>query len=170
MSYFKSLSASQMLHSDQKFPYIAKKKNRYPASCIRSSQGMISARCDYQLIFSSFLRDLLSRMPAVCGKPLSLTSSPVYPTNRLQHASLTKHNNLTRTAPSMKHCIPFTVQHGQEKVTHANSPLGIEPATPVSSQSKSFRFQSRKGSDEFVRELVTQLNNMTIPTWSQLSS
>ena len=26
LSYFKSLSASQMLHSDQKFPYIAKKK------------------------------------------------------------------------------------------------------------------------------------------------
>ncbi|XP_029186645.2 uncharacterized protein LOC114954260 [Acropora millepora] len=117
------------------FYYIQGKTFTYPASCIRSSQGMISARCDYQLIFSSFLRDLLSRMPAVCGKPLSLTSSPVYPTNRLQHASLTKHNNLTRTAPSMKHCIPFTVQHEQEKVMHANSPLGIEPATPVSSQS-----------------------------------
>lgn len=170
MSFFKSLSASLKLQGDQKCPYIA--QNRYPASCIRSSQGMISARCDYQLILSSFVRDLSSRMPIVCGKPLSLTSTPVYPTNRLQRASLTRHNNLTRTAATMNHCIPFPVHHGQEKVMHANSPLGSAVASPVSSQSKSSRFQFEREVMNSSQKRVTPILSLDLktPTWLQLPS
>lgn len=71
----------------------------------------MSPRCDHQLIFSSFLRDLSCRMPAVCGSPLTLTSSPLYPTSRLQHANNANHINLTRTAPpQFSRCRPFAIQ------------------------------------------------------------
>ena len=56
------------------------------------------------------MRDLSSRMPSICGTPLALTSAPLYPTCRLQQATSPNHSNLTRTAPQMNHCRPFTVQ------------------------------------------------------------
>lgn len=50
-------------------------------------------------------------MPAVCGTPLAFTSSPLYPTSRLQQATHANHSNLTRTAPpQFSHCRPFAIQ------------------------------------------------------------
>ena len=86
------------------------KTTRYPASCIRSSQALVSPRCNHQLIFNSFLRDLFGRMPSVCGTPLAFTSSPLYPTNRLLQATHVNHSNLTRTTPQLNHCRPFAIQ------------------------------------------------------------
>lgn len=83
----------------------------------------MSPRCDHQKIFSSFLRDLSCRMPAVCGTPLAFTSSPLYPTSRLQQASHTNHSNLTRTAPpQFSHCRPFTIQGTLDTIRQAASP------------------------------------------------
>ena len=82
----------------------------------------MSLRCDYQLIFSSFLRDLSCRMPAVCGTPLAFTTSPLYPTNRLQQATHTNYSNLTKTAPpQFSHCRPFAIQRSQDATSQAAS-------------------------------------------------
>lgn len=53
-------------------------------------------------------------MPSVCGMPLALTSSPVYPTSSLQQATHANHSNLTRMAPKMNHYKPFTFQSQNE--------------------------------------------------------
>lgn len=93
------------------FYYIKEKIFTYPASCIRSSQVLVSSRCDHQLIFNSFLRDISMRMQTVCGAPLTFTSSPLYPTSSLKLASHANHSNLTKkTPPQFNQCRPFTVQ------------------------------------------------------------
>ena len=77
----------------------------------------MSPRCDHQQIFSSFLRDLSCRMPAVCGTPLAFTSSPLYPTSRLQQATHSNHSNLTRSAPpQFSRCRPFAIQRSQDTI------------------------------------------------------
>ena len=82
----------------------------------------MSPRCDHQLIFSSFLKDLWCRMPAVCGTTLAFTSSPLYPTSRLQQATHTNHSNLTRTAPpQFNYCRPFAIQRSQDATSQATS-------------------------------------------------
>ena len=59
-------------------------------------------------------------MPAVCGTPLAFISSPLYPTNRLQQATLANHSNLTRTAPpQFSHCGPFAIQRSQDTTRQA---------------------------------------------------
>ncbi|KAL9974439.1 hypothetical protein ACROYT_G011469 [Oculina patagonica] len=127
---------------------------RYPASCIRSSQVLVSPRCDHQLIFSSFLRDLSCRMPAVCGTPLTLTSSPLYPTSRLQHATHANHSNLTRTAPpQFSHCRPFTIQ--PQRIQEATTQTGASPsASQVISSQASSLIQSLKGRNNAVNQAL----------------
>ena len=59
-------------------------------------------------------------MPAVCGTPLAFTSSPLYPTSRLQQATHANHRNLTRTAPpQFSHCRSFAIQHSQDTAKYA---------------------------------------------------
>ena len=133
---------------------------RYPACCIRSSQVLVSPRCDHQLIFNLFLRDLSTRMPAVCGTPLTFTASPLYPTSRLQHASRANHSNLTkRTPPQFNHCRPFTIQAHQ---TPEDSPGQVVRASPSGTQLVSSQASSQIQS-------LTEFNNAviqprTIPT------
>lgn len=51
------------------------------------------------------------RMQTVCGAPLTFTSSPLYPTSSLKHASNPNHLNLTKkTPPQFNQCKPFTVR------------------------------------------------------------
>ena len=70
-------------------------------------------------------------MSCVCGTPLTLTSSPLYPISKLQQATHANYSNLTRTAPRRNDCIPFTIQrtHGSESSMRANS----SPRSPVAS-------------------------------------
>ena len=80
---------------------------RYPEYCIRHKEPQVSVRCDQKAIFKSFLEDLTLRMPSVCGAPLTLTSSTLYPTNNLHLASVSKQTNLTRAPTLSKANQPF---------------------------------------------------------------
>lgn len=121
----------------------------------------MSPRCDHQLIFNTFLRDLSSRMPSVCGTALALTSSPVYPTSRLQQATHANHSNLTRTAPQLNHCRPFTIQEqlgAQDSRRQADTP----PLTTfMSSQTTTSHIQFETGNDN------TDNQQRTIPFVNQ---
>ena len=139
---------------------------RYPASCIRSSQAIVSPRCDHQLIFTTFLRDLSSRMPSICGTPLALTSAPLYPTCRLQQATSPNHSNLTRTAPQMNHCRPFTVQQQPacELTRQAIS------ASPFSSRAASSEIHQTAASDGIVsRGIIPSFNPTSLRVTAHIS-
>ena len=76
-------------------------------------------------------------MPSVCGTPLALTSSPVYPTSSLQQATRANHSNLTRTAPMMNHCKPFTFQ--EPRVQNSPRLANVSPSAAI-------MYQPRKAS------------------------
>lgn len=120
----------------------------------------MSSRCDHQLIFSSFLRDLSCRMPAICGTPLAFTSSPLYPTSRLQQATHANHSNLTRTAPpQFSHCRPFAIQRSQDttrqrQISPAASQLILSQA---SSQIQSPRVDSNAVNQPSTTPIATPL-------------
>ena len=70
---------------------------------------MVSLRCDQQTIFNTFLKDLHVRVPSMCGTPLRLTPSPLYPLYKLHSATSENQSNLTRATPQMWHCSPFQI-------------------------------------------------------------
>lgn len=115
----------------------------------------MSPRCDHQLIFSSFLRDLSCRMPAVCGAPLALTSSPLYPTSRLQQATHANHSNLTRAAPpQFSHCRPFAIQ-AQHKPDSARSSPSTSSASQLISSQASSQIQPQREDNNAINQLGT---------------
>ena len=90
-------------------------------------------------------------MPSVCGTPLALTSSPVYQTSSLQQATRANHSNLTRTAPMMNHCKPFTFQ--EPRVQNSPRLANVSPsAAIVSSQNKSSQLKSGTESEISVNQ------------------
>lgn len=94
-------------------------------------------------------------MPAVCGTPLTLTSSPLYPTSRLQHATHANHSNLTRTAPpQFSHCRPFTIQ--PQRTQEATRQAGTSPsASQLISSQVSSQMQSLKECNNAVNQALT---------------
>ena len=106
-------------------------------------------------------------MPSICGTPLALTSAPLYPTCRLQQATSPNHSNLTRTAPQMNHCRPFTVQQQPacELTRQAIS------ASPFSSRAASSEVHQTAASDGIVsRRIIPSFNPTSLRVTSYLSS
>lgn len=92
-------------------------------------------------------------MPSVCGTPLTLTSSPLYPTNRLQQATHANYSNLTRTdRAQMNHCKPFTIQEqrAQDVAREANASAA---ESFISSQPVSSQIEFQTGSNKTVTQL-----------------
>lgn len=92
-------------------------------------------------------------MPSVCGTPLALTSSPLYPTNRLQQATHANYSNLTRTdRAQMNHCKPFTIQEqrAQDVAREANASAA---ESFISSQPVSSQIEFQTGSNKTVTQL-----------------
>ena len=95
-------------------------------------------------------------MPAVCGAPLTLTSSPLYPTSRLQHATHANHSNLTRTAPpQFNHCRPFTIQAQRITQDSAEQAVTSPSESQLISSQAFFQTQSRERSNAGNQPLTT---------------
>lgn len=69
---------------------------RYPKWCVRHMLPQVSSRCEQKCIYQSFLEDILTRMPSLCGSPLSFTCASLYPTMILHNASVSRQTNLTK--------------------------------------------------------------------------
>ena len=105
-------------------------------------------------------------MPSICGTPLALTSAPLYPTCRLQQATSPNHSNLTRTAPQMNHCRPFTVQQQPacELTRQAIS------ASPFSSRAASSEIHQTAASDGIVsRRIIPSFNPTSLRVTAHIS-
>lgn len=56
---------------------------RYPLSCIRSQPIQFFPRVDLDGVLKSFLSDLKSKLPHLCGFPIKMTNKPCYYTQEL---------------------------------------------------------------------------------------
>lgn len=56
---------------------------RYPLSCIRSQPIQFFPRVDLETVLKSFLSDLKSKLPHICGFPIKMTNKPCYYTQEL---------------------------------------------------------------------------------------
>lgn len=104
-------------------------------------------------------------MPSICGTPLALTSTPLYPTCRLQQATSPNHSNLKRTAPQMSHCRPFTVQQQPacELTRQAIS------ASPFSSGAASSEIHQTAASDGIVSRRIPSFNPTSLRVTAHIS-
>ncbi|XP_059885559.1 uncharacterized protein C18orf63 homolog [Delphinus delphis] len=55
----------------------------YPLSCIRSQPIQFFPRVDMESVLKSFLSDLKSKLPHICGFPIKMTTKPLYYTQEL---------------------------------------------------------------------------------------
>ncbi|XP_040840712.1 uncharacterized protein C18orf63 homolog [Ochotona curzoniae] len=85
------------------FKMIGERTFTYPLSCIRSQPIQFFPRVDLENVAKSFLSDLKSTLPHLCGFPIKMTSKPCYPTQELSKVRLqenkVKPHNLTTKNP-----------------------------------------------------------------------
>lgn len=105
-------------------------------------------------------------MPSICGTPLALTSAPLYPTCRLQQATSPNHSNLTRTAPQMNHCRPFTVQQ-QPACELTRQAISV---SPFSSRAASSEIHQTESDGIVSRRILPSLNPTSLRVTAHISS
>ncbi|XP_023368128.1 uncharacterized protein C18orf63 homolog [Otolemur garnettii] len=67
------------------FKMIGERTFTYPLSCIRSQPVQFFPRVDLEGVLQSFLSDLKSRLPHICGFPIRMTNKPCYFTQELMN-------------------------------------------------------------------------------------
>ncbi|XP_027816496.2 uncharacterized protein C18orf63 homolog [Ovis aries] len=65
------------------FKMIGERLFTYPLSCIRSQPIQFFPRVDMEGVLKSFLSDLKSKLPHICGFPIKMTTKPCYCTQEL---------------------------------------------------------------------------------------
>ncbi|XP_053427144.1 uncharacterized protein C18orf63 homolog [Nycticebus coucang] len=65
------------------FKMIGERTFIYPLSCIRSQPVQFFPRVDLEGVLQSFLSDLKSKLPHICGFPIKMTNKPCYCTQEL---------------------------------------------------------------------------------------
>ncbi|XP_067557502.1 uncharacterized protein C18orf63 homolog [Pseudorca crassidens] len=65
------------------FKMIGRRIFTYPLSCIRSQPIQFFPRVDMESVLKSFLSDLKSKLPHICGFPIKMTTKPLYYTQEL---------------------------------------------------------------------------------------
>ncbi|XP_058895681.1 uncharacterized protein C18orf63 homolog [Kogia breviceps] len=65
------------------FKMIGRRAFTYPLSCIRSQPIQFFPRVDTESVLKSFLSDLKSKLPHICGSPIKMTTKPCYYTQEL---------------------------------------------------------------------------------------
>uniref|UniRef100_A0A8C8RCW4 Chromosome 18 open reading frame 63 n=1 Tax=Pelusios castaneus TaxID=367368 RepID=A0A8C8RCW4_9SAUR len=65
------------------FKLIGERFFTYPLSCIRSQPVQYFSRVDLEGVLNSFLSDLKSKLPHLCGFPVKMTSKALYATKEL---------------------------------------------------------------------------------------
>ncbi|KAM7174696.1 LOW QUALITY PROTEIN: uncharacterized protein C18orf63 homolog [Macrochelys suwanniensis] len=65
------------------FKLIGERLFTYPLSCIRSQPVQYFTRIDLEGVLNSFLSDLKSKLPHLCGFPVKMTSKALYATKEL---------------------------------------------------------------------------------------
>lgn len=89
----------------------------YPISCIRSQPIQYFPRVNLEDVLKSFLSDLKSKLPHICGFPIKMTTKPCYSTQELTKPSIqVRHScplkfSKTYCAPVLLDLFPPLVKH-----------------------------------------------------------
>ncbi|XP_070941279.1 uncharacterized protein C18orf63 homolog [Macaca nemestrina] len=73
------------------FKMLGERTFTYPLSCIRSQPIQFFPRVDSEVVLKSFLSDLKSKLPHICGFPIKITSKPCYHTQELTNPNIQEH-------------------------------------------------------------------------------
>ncbi|XP_048219245.1 uncharacterized protein C18orf63 homolog [Perognathus longimembris pacificus] len=139
------------------FKMIGERTFTYPLTCIRSQPIQFFPRIDLEGVLKSFLSDLKSKLPHICGFPIKMTNRPCYYTQELSkpivqeskirppnlttkkqfRASLTQASSRrTAWAPSLQQC-PMPADHKVEPVRPPRTgPSSALPSQPQSVQDR----------------------------------
>ncbi|XP_039694871.1 uncharacterized protein C18orf63 homolog [Pteropus medius] len=142
------------------FKMIGERSFTYPLSCIRSQPIQFFPRVDLEDVLKSFLSDLKSKLPHVCGFPIKMTTKPCYYTQELTKPRVQENKvkapNLTSkqtfmscltqapsTRPSLAQHLPSSVamDHKVERLVSQQKPC-MSSALPLQLQSVQSRAKS----------------------------
>ncbi|XP_011365646.1 uncharacterized protein C18orf63 homolog [Pteropus vampyrus] len=142
------------------FKMIGERSFTYPLSCIRSQPIQFFPRVDLEDVLKSFLSDLKSKLPHVCGFPIKMTTKPCYYTQELTKPRVQENKvkapNLTSkqtfmscltqapsTRPSLAQHLPSSVamDHKVEHLVSQQKPC-MSSALPLQLQSVQSRAKS----------------------------
>ncbi|XP_075682601.1 uncharacterized protein C18orf63 homolog isoform X3 [Rhinoderma darwinii] len=107
-NYWKALHGYELPHMSEDviycsvyFKFIGEKIFTYPFICLRSQPIQFYPWADLTRVLNTFVDDLKSKMPYLCGFPVNMTNTPVYPMKELSRplpqGSNERLNNLTAT-------------------------------------------------------------------------
>ncbi|XP_072008437.1 uncharacterized protein C18orf63 homolog isoform X2 [Engystomops pustulosus] len=77
------MSEGDVIYCSVYFKFIAEKLFTYPLVCLRSQPFQFYPRAEVSRVLNTFIDDLNSKMPHLCGFQVNITNAPVYPTNEL---------------------------------------------------------------------------------------
>ncbi|XP_070798526.1 uncharacterized protein C18orf63 homolog [Pituophis catenifer annectens] len=91
------------------FKLIGEQFFTYPSSCIRSQPIQYFPRADLETILDSFVTDLKTVIPHICGFPFKVTQKAMYTTNNFISASVQKVNSKPANLTVGRNCkVPLT--------------------------------------------------------------
>ncbi|KAG8504381.1 putative protein C18orf63 [Galemys pyrenaicus] len=97
----------------------------YPLCCVRSQPVQFFPRPDLDGVLKSFVSDLKSKLPHICGFPVKMTSKPCYSTRELTKPSTQENKvkppNLTTKRTSRPTSLPSLTQAPSIKPASAQS-------------------------------------------------
>ncbi|ETE73844.1 putative protein C18orf63 [Ophiophagus hannah] len=108
-SPFHSYSDLQ-LHWENLYGYLLPEDSQiYPSSCIRSQPIQYFPRADIEAILDSFITDLKTSIPHICGFPFKMTQKAMCTTNNFIMASVQKVNSKPANLTVGRNCkVPLT--------------------------------------------------------------
>ncbi|XP_019379956.1 PREDICTED: uncharacterized protein C18orf63 homolog [Gavialis gangeticus] len=124
------------------FKLIGEQLFTYPINCIRSQPVQYFPRVHLEGILNTFLSDLKSNLPHLCGFPVQMTSKPLYATQELakplMHGAKPKPANLTgkrickvslTQAPSKRETLNLSSSSRNTEINHRMEHLINHPKT-----------------------------------------
>ncbi|KAM8810413.1 uncharacterized protein C18orf63 homolog [Eudromia elegans] len=125
------------------FKPIGERLFTYPLSCIRSEPVQYFPRVDLESVLNSFVSDMKSNLPYLCGFPIKMTSKALYATQELSRALEIKSKRMTPAgevvcaaslsqAPPKRETLPGISSLCSMKNNHGMEHLINEPKTPIS--------------------------------------
>uniref|UniRef100_A0A670XM22 DUF4708 domain-containing protein n=2 Tax=Pseudonaja textilis TaxID=8673 RepID=A0A670XM22_PSETE len=115
------------------FKRIGEQLFTYPSSCIRSQPIQYFPRADIEAILDSFITDLRTSIPDICGFPFKMTQKAVCTTNNFITASVQKVNSKPANLTAGRNCkVPLTQVIPKKDDEHA----GVEDKNNIGQQWK----------------------------------
>ncbi|XP_073446087.1 uncharacterized protein C18orf63 homolog isoform X3 [Dendrobates tinctorius] len=96
------MSESDVIYCSVYFKFIGETIFTYPFICLRSQPIQFFPRVDLTRVTNTFVDDLKSKMPHLCGFPVNMTKTPFYPVKELSRPLIQGNNFLTNLTASMK--------------------------------------------------------------------